>query len=286
MHSLFKGVWTAVVTPFNSDGSIDWSSYEALLKRQAEAGVTGVVACGTTAETPTLSKDEKKKLIEFTVQALKGKCGVIAGSGSNSTSDTIEFSKWASATGVDGLLVVTPYYNKPSQAGMIAHFTATADACLKPVILYNVPGRTNVSINAETVETLSRHERIVGIKDATADMDYLRDVARRVDDDFALLSGDDPTFLSFLGAGGHGAISVASNLIPSEMVRLCDDRSDELNERFSQLFKDLFIEPNPVPVKYAMSLKNWMKPNVRLPLVEMTDQSKATLDKTLSRCGL
>lgn len=280
----FRGVFTALVTPFLPDGSVDWKAYERLLDQQLNGGVHGVVPCGTTAETPVLSEDEKRKLIEIAVSKCKGRALVIAGTGSNDTAKTIKDSKTACELGVDGLLVVTPYYNKPTQAGMEAHFKAVADESSVPVILYNVPGRTNVSMTASTVAKLAKHPRIVGIKEATGNLALLVEmrmsVAEATNKPFDFLTGDDPTYWPFLACGGNGVISVASNVLPRCMRMIYEDWNEgrtgsglALFEKLSAFFNVLFIEPNPVPVKALMSWQGRMGANVRLPLVEMAPES-------------
>jgi 4-hydroxy-tetrahydrodipicolinate synthase len=293
----WKGVYTAVVTPFQQNGEIDWNAYRALLKAQHAGGVAGVIPCGTTGESPTLSADEKKKLITFTLQELKGTgLKVIPGTGTNNTAESIEFSAWASDQGADAVLVVTPYYNKPSQLGLFQHFNAIADRVKCDVILYNVPGRTSVSLTADTIVRLAKHPRITAIKEASGNLAFdseIRDALNQAGAHLALLSGDDPTFLPFLGLGGVGCISVASNLIPRQMVELQQAfekgdqaRAQELHERYAPLFKDLFIEANPVPVKFALSQIGPCGKTVRLPLAELTGESIEKLTASLKRTGL
>jgi 4-hydroxy-tetrahydrodipicolinate synthase len=224
-QSPFVGIYTALITPFDSQGEIDWSSYEKLLDRQIEAKVGGVVPVGTTAESPTLSTKEKEDLIGRTIDQCKGTgLKVIAGTGSNQTANSISASRWASERGADGVLLVTPYYNKPSQEGLFQHFTAIADQIECEAVLYNVPGRSVVPIAADTVARLSGHSKINTIKEASgnpADTSRILNACRAAEQELTVLSGDDPTFLSFLSIGAMGAISVASNLVPKAMVKLC-----------------------------------------------------------------
>jgi len=289
----FKGVYTALVTPFLPDGSLDWRNYEALLDRQLQGQVHGVVPCGTTGESPTLSSDEKKRLIEIAVKKCGSKALVIAGTGSNDTTRTIHDSRIAEDCGAHALLVVTPYYNKPSQRGLEAHFTAVAEAVKTPVILYNVPGRTNVSLTAATVAKLSKHPRIVGIKEATGNLTLLTEMRNAVQTDgagakkpFYFLSGDDPTFWPFLACGGDGVISVSSNVLPNCMRVMFEDWNEgrigsglSLHEKLGAFFNALFIEANPVPVKALMHWLGLMEATVRLPLADILPENAEKLRK-------
>lgn len=286
----FRGVYTAIVTPFLPDGSVDWKAYDRLLDQQIAGGVHGVVPCGTTGESPVLATEEKRQLIAKAVEKCKGRALVIAGTGSNDTAKAIKDTKMASEVGADAVLVVTPYYNKPSQAGMEAHFKAVADESSVPVILYNVPGRTNVSMTAATVAKLAMHSRIVGIKEATGNLALLMEmrsaVAAATNKPFEFLSGDDPTFWPFLACGGHGVISVASNVLPRCMRMLYEDWHEgrmgsglALHEKLSEFFNVLFVEPNPVPIKALMSWHGRMSPKTRLPLVDMTQDNAAKVKK-------
>jgi len=291
-----RGVWTALITPFKGT-EIDFEAYAKLLDRQRAAGVTGVIPCGTTGESPTLTSAEKKKLITTAVATLKGSgVKVFAGTGGNNTADTIEFSRWASENGVDGLLLVTPFYNKPSQAGLEAHFRAVADAVKCEVMLYNVPGRTGVGFTPETISSLAKHPRITSIKEASGNVAFGCEVMDRLRADhhkMTLLAGDDAIFLPLLAVGATGVVSVASNLFPRAMVaiqnamdagRLSEAR--EIHQRFYPLFRDLFIEANPVPIKYAMSRLKWCEPAVRLPLAALTQASADKVDTAMAKCGV
>lgn len=302
----FSGIWTALVTPFHSDGSVDFAAYERLLERQVRARVTGVIPCGTTGESPTLTEAERKKIIETAIHALKGTdVGVVAGTGSNSTSETVAFSRWAShLPGIRGILVVAPYYNKPTQAGLEAHFTAVADASNVPVMLYNVPGRTVVSIAPATVAKLARHPRIRAIKEATGDPAVTSEILRALrsqgasaapsaSNSFEILSGDDATFLSLMGVGACGNVSVASNIVPEEMVQMhaaamggdwATARS--IHDRLFPIFKDLFVESNPGPVKHALEWLGLGSRRLRLPLVPLAEENARKLETSLEACGL
>jgi 4-hydroxy-tetrahydrodipicolinate synthase len=285
----FKGVFTALVTPFLPDGSIDFKAYERLLDDQLHAGVQGVVPCGTTGESPVLTSDEKRQLIEIAVRKCAGRALVVAGTGSNDTLKAIHDSKRASEAGADALLVVTPYYNKPSQAGLEAHFRAVADECSSPVILYNVPGRTGVSIAPDTVAKLAKHPRIVGIKEATGNLALLVEMRAAVaaaigERPFYFLSGDDVTYWPFLACGGHGVISVASNVLPRCLRMMWEDWNEgrvgnglALHGKLSPFFNALFVESNPVPVKALLAWKNRMNAKVRLPLTEIAPENAAKL---------
>lgn len=289
----FSGVWTALVTPFTASGKIDLEAYQKLLEFQKKSGVAGVIPCGTTGESPTLTLEEKKLLITTTVAFFKkSSVRVLAGTGSNNTQETVQFSKWACDAGVAGLLVVTPYYNKPQPAGLEAHFLAIANAVTCPIMLYQVPGRTGVRFTIDTLLTLARHPRIRALKEASADATWtseLRGALLRAKLNLQILSGDDPTYLPYLAIGAVGTVSVASNIIPRQMVELTEanrSRALKLHQEYSELFRNIFIESNPVPVKQALAWMNYCRRDVRLPLAPMTDKNAATLKDTLIRCGV
>jgi 4-hydroxy-tetrahydrodipicolinate synthase len=277
-NTKFEGVFTALITPFKNN-QIDYESLDRLLDQQLAGGVAGVVPCGTTGESPTLSHDEKQRLIKTTVSKCKNKILVIAGTGSNDTTQTIASTKEAEGLGVDAALVVVPYYNKPSQEGLYQHFKAVADSVKIPIILYNVPGRTQISLTAETVARLAEIENIVGIKEASGQLHLLTEIrhalTKRGIKRFTLLSGDDPTLWPFLWAGGHGVISVASNVNPKAVVNLVaaaetDPRQGCIwNDQLIVYFNILFCEANPVPVKALMAKLHSWSADVRLPLFEM-----------------
>jgi 4-hydroxy-tetrahydrodipicolinate synthase len=291
-----RGVFTALVTPFLENGQVDLEALRRLLKDQAHAGVAGVIPCGTTGESPTLSLDEKKKLITTALEELKGtRVQVIAGTGSNDTHETLELSRWASDAGVAGLLVVTPYYNKPSQRGLEAHFRAVADAVGCDVMLYNVPGRTGISLTPETIVRLAEHPRIIALKEATGNVAFASEVIDQLHQahrSMTLLSGDDATYMPFLAVGGAGVVSVASNLFPRAMVALQQamnegrlDDARALHQRYYPLFRDLFVESNPVPIKAALQSVGFCQNHVRAPLVNLSEASQATLNRAMERCG-
>ena len=285
---MFRGTFTAVVTPFRN-GRIDASAFQTLIETQIAAGITGIVAIGTTGESPTLSHDERQQVIRLTVATANKRCLVIAGTGSNATEHAVADTKMAEKLGIGGALLVAPYYNKPSQEGLFRHFKTIADATSLPIILYNIPGRCSVDINPDTVVRLAKECRnIVSIKEASGSVERVSDLRRRLPESFTILSGDDSLTLPFMAVGAVGVVSVASNLFPSEvcaLVRTCESgdlkSATQLHRRLLPLFKDLFIEPNPVPVKTALGWRRAMLGEVRLPLCEMSEANHARLRKTL-----
>ena len=285
---MFRGTFTALVTPFR-DSSIDVSAFEELIEAQINAGITGVVAVGTTGESPTLSGDERAQVIRLAVARANKRCLVLAGTGSNSTHHAIAETRTGEKLGVDAALLVAPYYNKPSQEGLFRHFKAIADGTSLPIMLYNIPGRCSVDILPETIERLAKECRnIVSIKEASGSVERVGELRRRLPEAFTILSGDDSLTLPFMAVGAAGVVSVASNLFPSEvcaLVRTCGagdlKAAERLHRKFLPLFKDLFIEPNPVPVKTALGWRGAMSPEVRLPLVEMSEANQTRLRKTL-----
>lgn len=273
---MFRGSIVAIVTPMTGSGSLDLAAYDRLLDWHVEQGTDGVVVVGTTGESPTLTPAEARTLFERTVQRVSGRMTVIAGTGTSATSTTIERTRAACETGVDGVLVVTPYYNKPPQQGLYQHFVAVADASSVPVVLYNVPGRTAVDLLPDTVARLAEHPQIVGIKEATGDIARRAEVAAACGDDFLLFSGDDPTAREFMLAGGHGVISVTANVAPRLMRDLCDAalegdvaRATAIDARLAALHRDLFCESNPIPAKWALAELGLVEPYLRLPLTPL-----------------
>ncbi len=286
----FEGVFTALVTPFDSKNHLDKEAFQKHLQSQLEAGLHGVVPCGTTGETPCLSDREKTWLIETCVKTAAKKATVIAGTGSNDTSKTIDQSLEAQELGAHAVLVVTPYYNKPSQKGLVAHYTAVANALKIPVILYNVPSRTGISLDADSVGILSRHVNIAGIKEASGNLNLLLDMQRKVQENrkthFTFLTGDDPTYWPFLACGGNGVISVASNILPRSVLGIYEDWKEgrtgtglHLFQILEPFFKSLFIETNPVPTKTLLAHLGKMEKKFRLPLVEMAADKESLLYK-------
>lgn len=287
-----QGSITALTTPFRG-GAVDEKAYEAFVDWQIREGTAGVVVCGTTGESPTLNEDEQDRLIRITVDVAAGRVPVIAGTGSNDTAHVIHRTKTATKLGANAALIVGPYYNKPTQEGLYQHFKAVHDATNIPVLVYNVPGRCIVDVLPPTMARLAQLPRIVGVKDSTNDL--ARPVRTRLDcgEDFIQLSGEDGTVSAFLAQGGHGAISVTSNVAP----RLCADmhaawakgdmkRFGELRDALMPLHQALFVETSPSPVKYALSVLGKMGEDVRLPLVPCTPATKAQVDEALKKVGL
>ena len=287
---MFRGTFTALVTPFRG-GALDLGALEHLIESQISGGVTGLVAIGTTGESPTLSHDERDQVIQTAVRVAKGRCSVLAGTGSYSTRDAAEAIRSAEKMGVDGALVVAPYYNKPSQEGLFRHFSAIAEASSLPIMLYNIPGRCGVDVGADTVVRLAGAcKNIVSIKEASGSVERVSELRARLPLEFTIMSGDDSLTLPFMSVGAAGVVSVASNLLPADVSALvrCFASGDakgaeNLHRRLFPLFKDLFIEPNPVPIKTALSWRHEMSSEVRLPLCEMTPNNQARLRKTLER---
>jgi 4-hydroxy-tetrahydrodipicolinate synthase len=285
-----SGYAPALPTPFDDAGEIDIAALEWLCLRQIEQGATALVACGTTGEAPTLDRTEHDRVVRAAVAAAQGRVFVIAGAGSNSTSQAIELAKDAEAAGADAILSVVPYYNKPTQAGMYAHFRAIAEATALPLILYDVPSRTVCGLADDTVARLAELTQIVGLKDATGDLTRPLRLRGLVGSEFRLLSGDDATALAFLAQGGDGCISVTSNVTPSlcrAMYLACRRgelaQAQRLAAMVARLTAALFRESNPAPVKYALSAMNIISPRVRLPLVELRDETKVEIDKVLAQ---
>jgi 4-hydroxy-tetrahydrodipicolinate synthase len=285
---MFRGTFTALVTPFRNSG-IDAAAFEKLIESQIAAGISGVVAVGTTGESPTLSHEERQELIGLAVATAKKRCQVLAGTGSNATQHAVADTKMAEKLGADGALLVAPYYNKPSQEGLFRHFKTIADATALPIMLYNIPGRCGVDIVSDTVTRLAKECRnIVTIKEASGSVERVSELRVRLPESFTILSGDDSLTLPFMSVGAVGVVSVASNLFPAEVCALvrayeCGDAKLALNlhRKMFPLFKDLFIEPNPVPVKTALGWRGAMSSEVRLPLCEMNEANQARLRRTL-----
>ena len=285
---MFRGTFTALVTPFR-DGGIDVSAYEKLIETQIAAGITGIVAVGTTGESPTLSPEEREQVIRLAVTSAKKRCIVLAGTGSNSTHHAMADTKMAEKIGVSGALLVAPYYNKPSQEGLFRHFKTIANATSLPIMLYNIPGRCGVDIGADTVVRLATECRnIVSIKEASGSVERVSELRVRLPEAFTILSGDDSLTLPFMSVGAVGVVSVASNLFPAEicaLVRAFESgdvtQGEKLHCKLFPLFKALFIEPNPVPIKTALNWRGAISGECRLPLCEMTEANQVRLRKTL-----
>jgi 4-hydroxy-tetrahydrodipicolinate synthase len=285
---MFRGTFTALVTPFR-DGEIDVPAFQKLIEAQIDGGITGVVAVGTTGESPTLSHDEREEAIRLAVTIADKRCQVLAGTGSNATHHAVADTKMAEKLGADGALLVAPYYNKPSQEGLFRHFQAIAHETNLPIMLYNIPGRCGVDIGPETVLRLAAECRnVVSIKEASGSVERVSELRSRLPNEFTILSGDDSLTLPFMSVGAVGVVSVASNLFPADICALvrAHESGDlksaaRLHRRLFPVFKDLFIEPNPVPVKTALAWRGAMSGDVRLPLCEMSEANQARLRKTL-----
>ena len=289
---MFKGSITALITPFQNEG-IDWTAFEKFLEFQITEGSHGLVPCGTTGESPTLSHDEHREVIKRCVEITDKRVPVIAGTGSNSTAEAIELTAMAQKDGADAALIVTPYYNKPTQEGLYAHFTAIHEASHLPIIIYNIPGRSVINMSTETMAALAKLPRIIGVKDATDDAG--RPVLTRLacGSDFCQLSGEDGSIGAFLGQGGHGIISVLSNIAPKLCSQMHEawqardlDQFASLRDRLMPLAAALFCETSPAPVKYAASVLGLCKADVRLPLVAASQDARDAVDKALKAAEL
>lgn len=289
---MFKGSITALITPFRN-GSVDEGALSRIVDWQIAEGTHGLVPTGTTGESPTLNFDEHKRVVEITIEAARGRVPVIAGTGSNSTAEAIELSQHAEKAGASGLLIVTPYYNKPTQEGLYQHFKAINDAVGIPILIYNIPGRSIVDMSVATMARVFELKNVTGVKDATANLARVSQQRAAMGPEFNQLSGEDATALGFIAHGGHGCISVASNVAP----RLCADfqnaclRGDfkgalALQDRLMPLHDVLFIETNPGPVKYAVSRLGMCSPEMRLPMVPVSEATKKAVDNVLGQLGL
>ncbi len=290
---MFKGSLVALVTPFDSDNRVDYASLKGLIDFHVAQGSNGLVIAGTTGEAATLSKAEHCELIATAVELSAGRLPIIAGTGSNSTSQTIDLSLEVGDTGIDAFLLVVPYYNKPMQEGMYRHFSTIADAVEQPVMMYNVPGRTVADMLPETVARLAKHGNIFGIKEATGDLDRLAAIQALVDDDFMLYSGDDFTLRPFIEQGGHGVVTVSGNVAPAAVAELCrlamageTDRARVVDASLQPLNKALFVESNPIPVKWAVSQMGLMGAYLRLPLTDFDGQYHAQMLAAMASAGV
>jgi 4-hydroxy-tetrahydrodipicolinate synthase len=284
---MFSGAFTALVTPFRN-GQVDVEALEGMVEFQIQNGIHGLVPCGTTGETPAMSEDEDRLVIGTVVRVANGRVPVIAGTGSNSTDMAIKYTRMAEDVGADGSLQVSPYYNKPTQEGLFRHFAAVAESTELPIVLYNIPGRTSVTIDAETTARLAEIPNIVGTKEATLSMNMAIDVISLCGEDFDVLSGDDPVTLPLMSLGGRGVISVASNVAPaavSDMVNalLMGDweRGRELHYELLPLFRALFVETNPIPVKTAASILGLCSDEMRLPMIPLQGENLDTLRRVM-----
>lgn len=291
---IFKGSAVAVITPFDENLDLDYKAYDKILDFHLENSTDALVVCGTTGEATTMTEDEKIKLIKYTVEKINGRMPIIAGTGSNDTYSAAAFSKKVSQIeGVDGLLVVTPYYNKATKEGLYEHFAYIAENSSKPIILYNVPSRTNVNIDIDTTLRLAQIENIVGIKDATGDLSYTAQLMAHKPKGFAVYSGNDDLTLPMLALGIDGSISVLANILPKENHEIYElfkagqtDKAASLHLKYIDLIKDLFIEVNPVPVKAAAAMMGLCKNRLRLPLTPANTNTEAILKEKLKELGL
>tara|TARA_B110000438_G_scaffold299864_1_gene350904 strand:+ start:457 stop:1341 length:885 start_codon:yes stop_codon:yes gene_type:complete len=293
---MFKGSNVALITPFK-DNKLDEDAYISLIHFHLKNGTSGLIPAGTTGESPTLSHKEHQRVIELCIQEAKGKIPVIAGTGSNSTSEAISLTKFAEKSGSDGALIVTPYYNKPTQEGLYQHYKAINDNCEIPIIIYNIPSRSVIDMSVDTMARLYELKNIVGVKDATGDLERATQQKKRMGDKFILLTGEDGSALEFNLRGGKGCISVTANIAP----KLCSEfqeaslsinndnllaKAKAINEKLMPLHKSLFIESNPSPVKYAASLLGLCSDDVRLPLVKITEPTKNAIKTAMNKAGL
>ena len=284
---MFKGSFTALITPFKN-GKFDETSFRSLIDFQINSGTHGLVPTGTTGESPTLSHDEHIRIVEVCIEQANNKVPIIAGTGSNSTDEAIYLTKHAEKAGADAALVVTPYYNKPSQEGLLQHFTEIANSVNIPIVIYNIPGRSVIDMTNETMAKLYKLKNIVGVKDATGDIPRVYSTKNDVGKDYILLTGDDSTTLAFMTYGGHGAISVTSNIAPqlcSEFQNLCMDKkfyeASIINDQLMPLHRALFLESSPGPVKYAASVLGLCSEEVRLPVTTISKETKESIDSAL-----
>ena len=288
-----EGVYTALVTPMAADGSLDEKALRKLVDFQIEGGVSGLVPVGTTGESPTLDGDECKRVIRTVVEQARGRVPVIAGAGSNSTTEAIHYAKDAKEAGANATLQVTPYYNKPTTDGLLGHFRAIADAVDLPLIVYNIGGRTGKNIDNPTMLELAKHRNIVAVKEASGDIGQIMDLIARKPDTFTVLSGDDNLVFPIMALGGMGVISVASNLVPRQMSRFVGaalkgdwDAARKLHYEMLPLFKALFLETNPIPIKAALAMKGMIVESYRLPMCAMAPKSREALQATLKEMKL
>ena len=289
----WRGTFTALITPFDTKGELDPARIKSLAERQIEGGVEGLVPCGTTGESVTMSADEQVRVVELVLEAAQSRVPVIAGAGGNATTKVVGMAKRMVAAGADAILSVVPYYNKPTQEGLVRHFSTIADAVEKPVVLYNVPGRTGANMKPATVARLAEHANVIAVKEASGDLLQAMEIVRSTPDDFRVLSGEDNLTLPLLSIGADGLISVVGNEAPrqiSDLVRAgLDGRFDDarrIHYTLIDLMNANFIESNPIPVKAAMAMLGLAEGSYRLPLVPLTDASREPLKQALARAGL
>lgn len=290
----FQGVFTAIITPFKENEEVDFGTFGELIEAQIKGGVGGIVPCGTTGESPTLSHEEHKKVVEFAVQKAAKRCLVIAGTGSNSTREAIELTQHAERAGADGALLVNPYYNKPTQEGLYRHFKSVADSVQIPIIIYNIKGRTAVNVETATLlRIISACKNVLGVKEASGDINQIKDVIAKAPPYFSVLSGDDNLTFEVVKSGGSGIVSVASNLVPEKVVGMVNsilagkiEEAQKMNDELMLLFKGCFIETNPIPIKAMLSLKGACKEVYRLPMCEMSKEHKEETIKLMKQMNL
>lgn len=290
---LFQGCGTALVTPFRPDGSLDERTLRSLVKRQIDEGINFLVPCGTTGENPTMSHAEHLRVVEITLEEAKGRVPVLAGAGGYNTAEVIELAKEIKAMGADGILSVTPYYNKPTQEGLYQHYKAIAAAVKTPIVVYSVQGRTGVNVEPATLKRLSEIEYVIGVKEASGNISQMAQVVQQAPSSFAVLCGDDSISIPLISLGGHGVISVVANEIPGEFTELIQRalRNDfagarELQRKYLPLMEVNFVESNPIPVKQAMALMGLLEPVWRLPMCAPSSASVAKIEKVLEALGL
>lgn len=290
---MFKGSIVAIATPFKN-GKVDEPTLKKLVEFQIKSGTNGIVPCGTTGESPTLNNEEHEHVIDVCIQTAKGRVPIIAGTGSNSTAEAVSLTEHAKKMGADGVLQVSPYYNRPTQEGLYRHFKAVSECSDLPIILYNIAGRTAVNIEPATVARLARDcKNIVGVKEASGSLDQMQTTRMLCPKDFILLSGDDALLLPIMAIGGSGVISVAANIVPKDILKIISsfnagklDEAQKTHYKLLPLLKALFIETNPIPVKAAMALMGLCSPDIRLPLCEMSKGNHEILKKALTDYGL
>lgn len=289
---MIKGAYTALITPFNEDGSIAYTKMEDLIEFQIENGIDGLVVCGTTGESATLSDSEKKLLIKFVVDKVNKRIPVMAGTGSNDTYHSVELSKYAESVGVDSLLLVTPYYNKTNQKGLIQHFLTIANSVSIPCMLYNVPSRTSVDILPSTVLELSRCPNIVGIKEASNNFTHILEIISKRPSDFSVMSGNDDSIIPLLSLGGNGVISVLSNIFPKTVSLMCKkylngntEAAKNIQLKYSDIIFKIFSDVNPIPIKEAMNILGYNVGSVRLPLIPLDEQKSKAIKESLEKLG-
>jgi 4-hydroxy-tetrahydrodipicolinate synthase len=290
---MFSGSMVAIVTPMTADGNLDWPAWDRLLDFHSSEGTEGIVVAGTTGESPALAVDEVEELTRRALARCRGRLKVIVGAGTHSTADTVARTRLLSRTGVDAVMLVTPYYNKPTQEGLFRHFTAAAEASAAPIILYNVPSRTAVDMQPATVARLARHPRIVALKEAVGSVGRARELLTACPPEFAVLSGDDASAIEFMAAGAKGVISVTANVVPARMREACDAmlrgelaRARAIDADLQHLHRDLFIEASPIPVKWAVARMGLIGGAIRLPLVELSAAHHDTVLRAMQAAGV